>query len=129
MNKPEKEILDRTYFRQLDIASYDERILLVHAIGRLRRISFKLRRLYVDDCNGNPKYDYKNHCQVWDEQRADKNQKTEERLEAEAQKIAKDFNLFVRLQSDPRGAPIKLALHPDDAYTVNSVGADTDILC
>jgi hypothetical protein len=135
LTKPEKEILQRTYERNLDLDNYDQRIILTHAISRLRRISFKLRRLYEDDCNGNPtpkieRRDGKTYrYNIQDTKRAEKNQRTEDRLEAEAQEIADKYKLAIRIQSDPRGAPIKLALHPDDKKTVDYIGANTDILC
>jgi hypothetical protein len=133
MNKPELEAMNRLYKRDL-IPGYDEKLKAVAAIQRLRRINAKLHRINEDDCNGNPttkteRRDGKLYrYEVQDEKRAAANERTEARLTAEAQDIATRWGWSVNTQGDPRGSAIKLALHPDDAHTVDYIGADTDLL-
>ena len=121
--KREKKIIERTYKREMDFASYQDRVLCAYAVSRLMRIQKKLHRIYEDVCN----------TFIEDEVRIKKRSDTATRLENEARSIAKENGFEIRINSDPRGEAIKLNLNPKKALggsdSVEYTGMDTDLLC
>jgi hypothetical protein len=123
---------ERTYHRDITVPTLEARNLATGDLIRLRNINRKLQRINEDDCNGNPqpvveirdgkRYEY----DIQDEKRAARNEKTETRLEKEAEAIAARWGWAIRIQGDPRGSAIKLDLLGGD---VDYIGADTDIIC
>ena len=121
--KRERNIIERTYEREMDFDSYDDRVFCAYAVSRLMRIQKKLHRIYEDECN----------TFIEDEVRIKKRSDTATRLENEARSIAKENGFEIRINSDPRGEAIKLNLNPKKALggsdSVEYTGMDTDLLC
>jgi len=106
---------------------YEEDIKIIEkitdAVMKLRRINNKLNRLNELYCD--PKWfkgvDPEENWDKWD----DLYQKEYNRLTEKAEKLAKENNIYIRIQGDPRGSAIKISLY--DPKSVEFVGTDTDL--
>ena len=112
------EILERKYNEQIKNVKYEEyeRITDVaenetEDLLKLFRISKKLHRLYEAFC-----------CRDL----SNREEKAIDRLEKTAENLAKKWGWSIRINADPRGAPIKLDLLGGDS--VDYLGNDTDLI-
>ena len=114
------------------------------AVSQLMRIERKLRRHYEDAANGWPtpiretRFDAQGRPRVFtytieDTARRARAELATAKLEAKARGLATEFGFEIRINTDPRGAAIKLNLipqpNPSAADSIDYVGMDTDLLC
>ena len=84
-----------------------------------RRRGATLHRLYEEQCNG-----YRDHQGNWSEELTNKSEAKEDRITKLIQKQAKELDLNVYLQTDPRGATVYLSKYKIlDASNYNSLSS------
>ena len=114
------------------------------AVSQLMRIERKLRRHYEDAANGWPtpiretRFDAQGRPRVFtysieDTDRRARSEVATAKLEAKATALAAEYGFEIRINSDPRGAAIKLNVipqpNPSAADSIEYAGMDTDLLC
>jgi len=82
-----------------------------HTVDRLHSIAGSLHRLSEQQCNG-----FSNQRGDWDEAAEKRADKREERLTAEATKLAAELGAKLYVQGDPRGWPLYLFWPDDPGY-------------
>jgi len=129
------EILETTYRRDMDFPSYDKRVEFAEGICKLARINKKLDRINENEANGWPRPVVEHRdgkifrYDVEDEKWREKDLKAEERLQNQAYELAKELNVSIRIQGDPRGSAIKLSLNPnEDKDVMDYIGRDTNLI-
>jgi len=127
MNKQKLLIMNRTYTRDVPVKDYQQRVQLTDAVYQLYLINRKLQRLNEIECDGIA-HIVNNRIEMMitdDDQRMI--DRMNQYLEDKANKLAKEYGFFIRVQGDPRGSAIKLDLLSDES--IDYIGHDTDLVC
>jgi len=131
MNKRSQAIQLRTYTRDKDFNTYEDRIKFTDAVYQVYLINRKLQRLNEAGCNGYAHVVHTNGRSFIEFSLTEEDQsridKENTRLEAKALALAKEYGFSVRVQGDPRGSAIKLDLLGGES--VDFIGYDTDLIC
>lgn len=91
------------------VGSQDERAR-VSAAQRLLRYGATLGRIAERQCNGYQTWDYK-----WDEKAAERDERKEERIKAQVEKLCGSIGVKPIFSGDPRGNVLKISV--PDGYT------------